>query len=82
MIPFSEVVERIKDIISNEYERKVFDKDVADVLGISRNSLRVYKATNYYPLQNIVLFCEKHKISVDWMLFDPSFKPKKLKMHK
>ena len=78
MVPFSEIVERIKDIVSHEYGRKVFDKDVADVLGISRNSLRVYKVTNHYPMQNIVLFCQRYGISVDWMLFDPSFEPKKI----
>ena len=78
MVPFSEIVERVKDIVSPKYDRKVFDKDVANELGLHPNSLRAYKATNHIPYRNVIIFCMRHDISVDWMLFDSGFEPKKL----
>ncbi len=77
-IPFSEIVERIKDIISPSYNRNVFDKDVAEALGISPVTLRAYKAANYYPYKNLIIFCMDKNISIDWLLFDLSFTPKTL----
>jgi len=78
IVPFSEIVERIKDIISYKYSRKIFDKDVANELGLTPNSLRVYKVLNHIPYKHIVLFCLRYDVSIDWMLFDKSLKPKRL----
>ena len=75
-ITFAEIVERIKDIVSKEYGRRVFDKDVARELGISPNSLRVYKATNHIPYKNVIIFCISRGVSADWLLFDPDFHPR------
>ena len=68
-VPFREIVERVKDIISNEVVGKVFDHHVADVLGLEYTSIRIYKVNNYLPLKNIIMFCQSKQISVDWMLF-------------
>ena len=78
IVPFSEIVERIKDIISYKYNRKIFDKDVANELGLTPNSLRVYKVLNHIPYKYVVLFCLRNNISIDWMLFDRGIEPKRL----
>ena len=77
MIEFSEIIERIKDIISNEKQGKIRDKDVAEVLGMSARNLRVYKAANIHPFENLCLFAVKYNISLDWLLFERDFKVKK-----
>jgi len=76
---FREIVERIKDIISNEIDGKVYDRHVADVLKISNSTLRIYKIKNIVPLENIAYFCEKFNISFDWLVYDKSFKIRKLR---
>ena len=65
------VIEKIKDVISSELpNKKVFDKDVAAVLGLSKESLSHLKKRGVIPYEQIVIFCAKRKISINWMLFD------------
>lgn len=73
-VPFTEIIERVKDIISNEVIGKIYDYHVADALWLEYSSVRMYKAKNYLPLKNVIIFCQANNISVDWMLFsDLSF---------
>jgi hypothetical protein len=78
VVDFIEIIERVKDIVSIRYTGAVYDKDVASELGMSARTLRVYKSANIIPYENICVFCSKHNISIDWMLFGVDFKPKKL----
>ena len=65
------VLENLKDVLSVELgEKKVFDKDVAKALGISRESLSHLKARNAIPYEAIVYFCAKRAISINWILFE------------
>jgi len=68
-VPFYEIVERIKDIISNEVDGKVYDYHVAEALGLSTNSIRMYKSINFLPLEQLMVFCSIRKISCDWLIF-------------
>ncbi|WP_024790579.1 MULTISPECIES: S24 family peptidase [unclassified Lebetimonas] len=70
---FEKIIEKIKDIISNEVgDRKVLNKDVANVLGITPENLSILKKRNKIPFKEIALFCAKRKISINWLLFDQS----------
>jgi len=69
-VPFLEVVERIKDIISHEVEGRVFDRHVAEALGLSTNTVRIYKSVDYLPLEQIAYFCAVRNVSLDWLIFD------------
>lgn len=69
-VPFYEIVERIKDIISHEIEGRVYDRHVADELGLSVNSVRVYKSADYLPLEQLALFSARRGVSLDWLIFD------------
>ena len=65
------IIEKIKDIISSDLPNKrVFDKDVANALELSKESLTHFKKRNSIPYEQIAFFCAKKKISINWLLFD------------
>ncbi|OCL92468.1 putative HTH-type transcriptional regulator [Aliarcobacter thereius] len=67
----NEIIDKLKDILSNELDnKKVFDKDVAASLNISKESLSIMKKKNSIPYEQIAKFCAKRKISINWVLFD------------
>ncbi|BCD67414.1 LexA family transcriptional regulator [Nitratiruptor sp. YY09-18] len=71
MLSFHEVVERIKDILSQEIgERKVYDKDVAKALGLTPENFSMLKRRNRLPLEELLDFCAKRGISINWLLYD------------
>ncbi len=71
MKSFSDIVEDIKNIISPEFEgRKIFDKDVAEVLGISRMNFATLKKRNRIPFNELLDFCAKRSISINWLLYN------------
>jgi len=73
MKSLNEIIEEIKDIISPEFGgRKVFDKDVADVLGISRMNFATLKKRNKIPFNELLDFCAKRTISINWLLYGQS----------
>ncbi|QOG13094.1 LexA family transcriptional regulator [Arcobacter sp. FWKO B] len=68
---FSEIIDKLKDIISSEIgNKRVFDKDVATALHISNESLSHLKKRNSIPYEQIAYFCAKRNISINWVLFD------------
>ncbi|MCK4737751.1 MAG: LexA family transcriptional regulator [Sulfurimonas sp.] len=70
---FLEVVEEIKSIISAEFnDRKIFDKDVADVLGVSQMNFATMKKRNKIPFGELLDFCATKSISINWMLYGQS----------
>lgn len=72
-----EIIEKIKDIISAESEsKKIYDKDVARALGVSKESLSHFKKRGTLPMEQIAYFCAKRKISINWILFNQA--PKSL----
>lgn len=73
MNSFSEIVEEIKSIISNDFgSRKIFDKDVADTLGISQMNFATMKKRNKVPFTELLDFCATKSISINWMLYGQS----------
>ncbi|SFV50262.1 putative phage repressor [hydrothermal vent metagenome] len=73
MKSFAEIVEDIKNIISPEFEgKKIFDKDVAEVLGISRMNFASLKKRNRIPFNELLDFCAKRSISINWLLYGQS----------
>jgi len=71
MNTFREVVESIKDIISEERgDQRVFDKDVAEALGITQGQLATNINRNKTPLEVILDFCASKTIAVNSLLYD------------
>lgn len=65
------VIDNLKDVLSYELgNKRVYDKDVAHALGISKESLSHLKKRNSVPYEAIVYFCAKRSLSINWILFD------------
>lgn len=70
---FLEIVEEIKSIVSAEYSgKKIFDKDVADLLGVSQMNFATMKKRNKIPFGELLDFCALKSISINWMLYGQS----------
>jgi len=73
MKSFLEIVEEIKSIVSSEFSgKKIFDKDVADVLGISQMNFATMKKRNKIPFGELLDFCALKSISINWLLYGQS----------
>ena len=73
MNKFVDIIEKVKDIISNEVDGgKVFDKDVAKELGISQATFATMKKRGAIPYKELMEFCARRKISINWLFFDQS----------
>lgn len=73
MNSFIEIVEEIKSVVSAEFNsRKVFDKDIADILNISQMNFATMKKRNKIPFTELMDFCARKSISINWMLYGQS----------
>lgn len=73
MKSFLDIVEEIKSIVSTEFNgRKIFDKDVADILGVSQMNFATMKKRNKIPFGELLDFCATKSISINWLLYGQS----------
>ena len=74
MLDVNDIIEKLKDVLSTETDKKIFDKDVANELYISQANFATMKTRNKIPFSNILDFCALKKISINWLLYgqDPS----------
>ncbi|MCB4746680.1 MAG: helix-turn-helix domain containing protein [Sulfurovum sp.] len=71
MILFSDVLARLKTILSQHHQRsKIKDKDIAEVLGLSPQYFAVIKRRNKVPYEAIANFCKKYNINMNWVLLE------------
>jgi len=71
MRQINEIFDTMKDIISSELgEKKVYDKDLAKVLGVHQMTLATMKKRGKIPYDKVLDFCAKRKISINWLLYD------------
>jgi ribosomal protein L13 len=68
------VIEKLKIVLSEEQNKKVFDKDLANELNISQANFATMKTRNKIPYSHVLDFCALKKISINWLLYgqDPS----------
>ena len=73
MKSFFDIVETIKDVVSSEFpNKKVFDKDVADLLDISQMNFATMKKRNKIPFNELLDFCAQRSIAINWLLYNQS----------
>ncbi len=71
MFNFKDMLPKIKDIISADLgDKKVYDKDVADALGINQLTFATMKSRGKVPYEEILNFCAQKKISINWLFYD------------
>ena len=70
---FSEIVEDIKSIVSKDFMgKKIFDKDIANILNISQMNFATMKKRDKIPFSELLDFCAKKAISINWILYGQS----------
>ncbi len=68
---YIEIINKLKDIISNDFEnKKIYDKDVAIALELNYNNFRKAKARGSIPYYEIMSFLAKRNISINWFFFN------------
>ena len=73
MLIVSEIIDKLKDILSADgVNGKIFDKDVATSLELSQANFATMKNRGKIPYSNILNFCAKKKISINWLLYNQS----------
>jgi len=72
MKDMKEILETLKDVMSLENEGKIFDKDLADALGMTSVNLATKKKRNQIPYAEISSFCAKRRIAINFILFSQS----------
>jgi phage repressor protein C with HTH and peptisase S24 domain len=72
MLDIKSIIDRLKIVIAKKMQKsgKVFDKDVATALGIPQATFATMKSRNSVPYEEILSFCAKYKISINWLFFD------------
>lgn len=69
MIHFSEVMQRIKLILSSQiHKHKILDKDIALALQLDPQYYAVMKKRNKIPYESIAYFSESNKLNMNWIL--------------
>jgi len=69
MIKFSEVMQRVKTVLSKHIEKeKILDKDVALALQIDPQYYAVMKKRNKVPYESIAYFSKSYKLNMNWLL--------------
>jgi len=71
MVNFTTVIDKLKEVISERsLNNKIFDKDVANELGIPQTTFATMKKRNSIPYEEVLEFCAVKKISANWLFFD------------
>jgi len=70
MIAFNDVAQRVEQIIALHTGRKrIYNKEIAQILDLTPEYYAVIKKREKIPYKAIALFCRKHQISMNWILF-------------
>lgn len=68
---YNEILEKLKDILSNELENKrIFDKDISQALNISYDVFRKTKQYSRIPYLEIMQFLAKRNLSINYFFFN------------
>lgn len=73
MKSFNDIVEQIKDVVSEDFPgKKIFDKDIAGLLGITQMNFATMKKRDKIPYEELLEFCARRSIAINWLLFGQS----------
>lgn len=69
---FVKIMDRVAIIMEIKLKAYPYDKNIADELGLSPTQYANNKARNKIPYEEISIFCDKHQITINWVLFGRS----------
>ncbi len=65
-----EIAKKIKPLLDKELNKRATYKDVAEALDIPYNRFRQQLIKNFIPYKEIMYFCYKKKISINYLFFN------------
>jgi phage repressor protein C with HTH and peptisase S24 domain len=70
---FNEIMQRLKVVIKEDLKKEnIIDKDIAKVLDINQSTFAVMKKRNKIPFEQIMAYCAKQKVSINWVFYNQS----------
>ncbi|WP_198305786.1 S24 family peptidase [Arcobacter vandammei] len=73
MFIVEDIIDKLKGILNTDNRgKKIFDKDVAESLDLTQANFATMKNRGKIPYSNILNFCAKRKISINWLLYNQS----------
>ena len=73
MFNIEDIILKLKSILIEDSKgKKIFDKEVAEALDLTQANFATMKNRGKIPYSNILNFCAKRKISINWLLYNQS----------
>lgn len=72
MLEFTDIMNRVKMVIAKEKGERVYDKDIAEALGVKPTYYAVIKKRHKIPYEAIALFANRNNLSLNWIFFNKS----------
>jgi hypothetical protein len=77
MITFNTVMLRVREVLQEHTGKpKILDRDIASALRLDPKYFAVIKRRGKIPYEALAYFCQKHHISLNWILL--AQKPREL----
>ena len=71
MFIVEDILNKLKNILKTDSKtKKVFDKELAEALDLTQANFATMKNRGKIPYTNILNFCAKRKISINWLLYN------------
>ena len=71
MFIVDDILYKLKNILKTDSKtKKVFDKELAEALDLTQANFATMKNRGKIPYTNILNFCAKRKISINWLLYN------------
>jgi len=70
MRDFHAIIKELKLYLAKSKNIKIYDKDVANALGITQVNFATIKRRNSTPYENILRFCKKEGLCCSEIFFD------------
>jgi predicted transcriptional regulator len=70
MKDFRAIIESLREYLAKDGRKKVYDKDIAKLLGISQAQFATIKKRNTTPFAEVLEFCHREGLSCCELFFD------------
>jgi hypothetical protein len=71
MITFNTVIQRVREVLKEHTgKQKILDRDIASALQLDPKYFAVIKRRGKIPYESLAYFCQKHHISLNWILLE------------
>lgn len=67
---FDDVMERVATVLERKTGKKVYDKEIAEALGMKAPNYTNAKNRNSVPIAKVAEFCAVNLVSINWVLYE------------